>query len=119
MTRADRNNNPAEITTELARAWLTYGIHYVQGDPLPAPSTKYLARLLGDPIAATIKLLDHTGFHDRNGFPHWDYIDLPKCVWDYLTPGLKAEVIKLMYKHNGGTALLPLFKFQIAPDVAI
>jgi|SRR5579864_778720 len=110
MTRADRNNNPAAITTDVAfQAGLIYGTDFEAGDPFPAPSTLVTARLLGYPIALTIRVIDAIGYYTHTGAPRWTYISMPKFVWDSLSTSLKTQVIGFHYAHEGGVAMIELF----------
>ncbi len=109
--RTDLNNNPTAFTTNVAALGLVLGVDYVQGDPFPPPNEGHLytAKLLGDPIAVTIKLLDKVGFRVRSGYPRWTYVDLLNEHWNSFSPQLKKSFIGLMYGHEGGTELKHLF----------
>ncbi len=111
MSRADQNNNPAAFTTDVAEeAALVLGTDYVQGDPFTAgPRTYYTAKLLGDPIATTIRVIDKIGYKTRTGVERWSYISLPDFVWNALTPDRKRDVIGYMYMYEGGVAMRSLF----------
>lgn len=109
--RTDRNRNPAAFTVDIAKqAGLILGTDYVAGDPFPPPSTFVTAKLLGDPIQLTIRVIDTIGYYTKAGQARWTYIALPKFVWDSLTPNLKKEVIAFHYQHEGGTEMLGLFQ---------
>jgi hypothetical protein len=109
--RTDSHNNPTAFTTAVAlTGGLIAGTDFTQGDPFTVGShTYYTARLIGDPIALTIKLIDKVSFQTSWGAPRWSYIDLPKIVWDSLSYDFKKAIIGLMYKHEGGTAMRGLF----------
>ena len=107
--RTDNNNNPAAVTTDVAAMGLMKDVEYVSGDPFPAPSTLVTARLIGDPVALTIKLIDAIGYQTHAGSPRWTYINLPKFVWDALRPDQKRDVVGYHYQHEGGTAMRSLF----------
>ena len=107
--RTDNNNNPAAVTTDVAAMGLLKDVEYVAGDPFPAPSTLVTARLIGDPVALTIKLIDAIGYYTRAGGPRWVYIAIPKGIWSALTPDQKRDVIGFHYQHEGGTAMRGLF----------
>ena len=108
--RTDRNNNPAAITTDLAKqAGLTLNFDYVAGDPFPAPSNLVTAKLLGNPIAVTIRVIDAVGYYTKTGSQRWTYIAIPKFIWDALLPSQKKQVIAFHYQHEGGTAMRGLF----------
>jgi hypothetical protein len=108
--RTDENKNPAAFTTDIAvQAGLVEGVDYVAGTPFPAPSKLVTAKLLGDPIAITIRVIDAIGYFTRQGELRWTYIALPKFVWNDLTAGQKRDVIGYHYQHEGGTAMRALF----------
>jgi hypothetical protein len=108
--RTDDNNNPTALTTDLARqAGLKLGVDYVDGSPFPAPSTLKTAKLLGDPVAVTIRVIDAVGYFTRSGEPRWVYIALPKFVWDALSQDQKRDVIGYHYQHEGGSMMKKLF----------
>jgi hypothetical protein len=109
--RTDRNNNPTAFTTGVARiGGLILGKDYEQGDSFLAKfDTLYTAKLLGDPIALTIKVIDTATYYTMLGYPRWTYIAIPKFIWDSLTPELKKQVIGFQYEHEGGTAMKGLF----------
>ena len=110
-TRADRNRNPAAITTDVAKdGGLVEGVDYQTGDPFTVGTRTYwTAHLLGDPVALTIRVIDTAGYYTTHGSERWTYIAMPKFVWDSLTPELKKRVIAFHYQHEGGTDLAPLF----------
>lgn len=110
-SRADRHNNPAAFITSLARgAGLVLGQDYEVGDPFQVGDlTLYTARLLGDPIALTIRVIDSQTYYTTRGTPRWTYIAIPKFVWDGLSFDQKKQVIAFHYQHEGGTALKGLF----------
>lgn len=107
--RTDRHNNPTAFTTDVAKtAGLKEGVDYTVGDSFGGG--KYAtAKLLGDPIDTTIKVIDKIGFQTQAGKPRWDYIDLEKSQWDSLDYNKKKEVIKRMYQREGGSQLNNLF----------
>lgn len=109
-SRADRNMNPTAFTCDLARqAGLQYGTDFVTGDPFGSLPTLYTARLLRDPVALTLDLIDRVGFYTNTGASRWIYIGIPKFVWDILSTNYKKDIIKWMYHREGGTALEHLF----------
>lgn len=108
--RTDRNRNPAAFTTDIAKqAGLVEGTDYVAGDPFPPPSTLATAKLLGDPIALTIKVIDAVGYYTQHGQPRWTYIAIPKRIWDVLDYEEKKYVVGFHYQHEGGTEMKGLF----------
>lgn len=112
MFRTDANNNPAAFTTDIAKqAGLKLGIDYEEGDPFPSPSTSKLitARLLGDPVAITIRVIDVIGYYTQAGNPRWIYIALPKYLWRSMTLDQKRDIIGFHYMHEGGTEMRKLF----------
>jgi hypothetical protein len=108
--RTDRNNNPTCFSTDVAaQAKFVIGIHYVHGDAFPDDPGLFTAKLLGNPIELTIRVIDALGFVTLLKRPRWSYIILPKFVWDDLFTGMKRDVIGYMYQCEGGTAMISLF----------
>ncbi len=107
----DENNNPAAFTTDIAhQAGLLLGKEYELGTSfISSGMTYHTAKLLGDPIQTTILVLDKIGFYTGRGGQRWDYIGLPKFIWESLSPDQKRDVIGFMYKYEGGTAMRSLF----------
>jgi hypothetical protein len=111
--RTDENNNPAAFTTDIAKqAWLKLGVDYEPGTPFPAPSKLVTAKLLGDPIEITIRVIDRLGYYTKAGKPRWDYIAIPAFVWATLSPGSRLRVVAFHYRHEGGTAMRSLFPVE-------
>jgi hypothetical protein len=116
--RTDRNNNPTAFITEIAKAaGLIEHTDYEQGDPFTVPGPKgpytlYTAKLLKDPIALTIQVIDKLGFYVQGG-QRWSYIALSKWMWDGFTPAQKLRTIGDMYAHEGGVAMRHLFTPQV------
>jgi hypothetical protein len=110
--------NTAAFTTDIAaEAHLQLGKDYEQGDSFIGSDnhTYYTARLLGDPITITIRVIDAIGFVTSLGSSRWVYITLPKFTWDSLTAPHKRDVIGWMYRHEGGTAMIGLFPNYLLP----
>lgn len=109
--RTDRNNNPtAMITLIAAEAGLTMGVDYVIGDPFESGGrTYYTAKLLGDPIALTIRVIDAVGFRTTQDVQRWTYISLPSFDWLRHTTDQKRDVIGYMYFREGGVTMRSLF----------
>jgi len=109
MMRTDRNNNPAAFTVDIAKqAGLVEGVDYVPGDPFPTGNL-VTAKLLGDPIATTIKVIDKVGYYTKWGQARWTYIAMPQFVWSSLDAAEKKKVIAFHYAHEGGEEMKPLF----------
>ena len=63
--RTDRHNNPAAFTTDIAKqAGLKEGVDYTVGDKFP-DSNLATARLIGDPVAKTIKVIDKINIYNQ------------------------------------------------------
>jgi hypothetical protein len=109
--RTDENRNPTAFTTAIAKeAGLVSGVDYQIGDPFyVAGQTFYTARLLGDPIAITIKVIDKIGFYTAPPIARWTYIAIPYFLWLELTLDQKKKVIGYMYQNEGGTEMRGLF----------
>lgn len=112
MLRTDRNNNPAAVTTDIARqAGLVLGQDYAQGDPFSiGTTTYYTAKFLGDPIALTLKIIDAIGYYTKNGSPRWIYMSIPTNLWKTFTAEQRKKTVQEHYFHEGGTEMLHLFK---------
>jgi hypothetical protein len=113
MFRTDENNNPTAFTVDVAdEAGLIEGTDYVPGTPFPSPSTLVTAKLLGDPIAVTIKVINRVGFYVGNGPTtpqRWGEIAMVYGLWARLTVAQKTAVIGIIYIWEGGTAMEGLF----------
>lgn len=109
--RTDRHNNPTAFTTDVAKtAHLVLGAEYTEGDQFNIGSKAYhTARLIGDPLTLTIKVIDKIGFYTQGGVQRWSYIGIPPFIWTNLTVAEKKTVIHYMYHHEGGTLLENLF----------
>lgn len=111
--RTDRNNNPTAFTTDIARlAGLIPDKEYVQGESFQSGTplqTFYTAKLIGDPIEITIRVIDKIGFYTSAQRIRWVYIGLPKFVWEGLLDEEKKQVIQFMYHREGGTQMEHLF----------
>lgn len=108
--RTDDNRNPTAFTVDIAKqAGLTPGVDYVPGTRFPLPSTLVTAKLLGDPIEITIRVLDRIGYYTKAGGQRWTYIAIPAFVWASLSFIEKRSVIGFQYRREGGTAMLYLF----------
>jgi hypothetical protein len=109
--RTDRNRNPTAFTIDIAKeGGLVENTDYVTGDPFEAGGRTYFtAKLLGDPVALTIKVIDAIGFYTHAGGERWAYIGMPQFIWEALTPDQKRDVVGEMYKREGGTEMRGLF----------
>lgn len=109
--RTDQNNNPTAFTTSIAiNAGLVQGTDYEIGTVFEADGrTFYTAKLLGDPLAITIKVIDSIGFRTLDGQPRWIYISMPHFLWLSLTLDQKINTIGWMYQQEGGVTLRSLF----------
>ena len=108
--RTDRHNNPTAFTTDVARtAGLVEGVDYVVGDAFPNNPNLKTARLLGDPIATTIKAIDNMGFYTQGGQPRWNHTAISDSKWNSMSYAEKKNVIKGMYQKEGGKDLMSKF----------
>ena len=110
--RTDRNNNPTAFTTMIAmEGGLISGTDYEAGESFDSDGTTYYtAKLLGDPVALTIKVIDKIGFRTAQNKGRWVYINMPKFIWNILLDEEKKMVIHDMYHFEGGTEMESLFK---------
>lgn len=107
--RTDRHNNPTAFTTDIARiGGLREGVDYVKGDPFDN-GRFHTARLLGDPVATTIKVIDNIGFYTQGGKQRWSHTAIPQDRWNAMTYEQKKQVVKKMYGHEGGKELNNIF----------
>lgn len=109
--RTDENNNPTAFTTTLAaQGHLIPGTDYVEGTPFSVNGDPYYtAKLLGDPIEITKRLIDAVGFYTKGGTQRWVYIAMPSFVWRLLNDDAKRDVIGFMYRREGGSEMRELF----------
>ena len=115
MTRADAHNNPTAFTVAIARQAglkqheeFTYG-EVFPGVNFPAKDDEITARLIGDPLEITIRVIDQVGFYTRGSQLRWNYVAIPREVWLNLSPIFKAGVISGMYNREGGIEMRNLF----------
>jgi len=111
MYRTDENNNPTAFTTDVAaEAGLTLGKDYEQGDSFQAGNlTLYTAKLLGDPVQLTIRVISKISFCTPMGQMRWSYIAMPFLIWNELSPSQQRDVIGWMYQREGGITMRNLF----------
>jgi hypothetical protein len=114
MFRTDENNNPTAFTTDIAEeAGLVQGVDYVIGAPFEeGGETFYTAKLIGNPIPITIRVIDKLGFYVGDGpgtGQRWEEIAMLYGLWMQLNPPQKRAVIGIIYVFEGGTAMAGLF----------
>jgi hypothetical protein len=110
--RTDDNNNPTAFTTDVAKqGGLVLSIEYDYGDSFTTESGQilYTAKLIGDPIALTIKVIDKLGFYTVMPHQRWTYIGIPYKLWMSLSLKQKQYTIGIMYENEGGTTMKSLF----------
>jgi hypothetical protein len=113
--RTDTHNNPTAFTTDVAaEARIKLGVDYTVGEPFKIITPVLIlhtARLIGDPIALTIRVIDALSFMTTHGTPisRWGYITMPAFLWHELSPVQKRDVIGWMYQREGGTTMKNLF----------
>jgi hypothetical protein len=109
--RTDANQNPTAFTTALAsQAGLILHQDYEIGDQFQENGlTYYTARLLGDPVELTVKVIDKLGFFTGSMQQRWSYIAIPHWLWLAQTPEKKRSIIGQMYVREGGVAMRSLF----------
>ena len=111
--RTDTHRNPAAFTVDIAKqAHLVEGVDYTAGESFSTDDghTYSTASLLGNPIELTIRVIDRVGFYTKAGGQRWDYIGIPKEIWDVLTYSQKTFVVGFMYRREGGTEMAGLFR---------
>ena len=117
--RTDRNNNPTAFTTDIAKqAGLVLGRDYEVGDPFQTGNggTLYTAKLIGDPVDQTIKVLDRIGFYTQSGAQRWTHTAIPKDQWNKMSYEQKSQIVKQMYQKEGGNGSLFQAKGQNLPE---
>lgn len=110
--RTDTHNNPTAFTTDVAKeAVLKLGTEYTKGDPFGGSGTPvfYTARLIGDPVGLTIRVIDAISFVTTLSQMRWSYISMPHFIWLELSPPQKRDVIGWMYQREGGVTMRGLF----------
>jgi hypothetical protein len=108
--RTDRHNNPTAFTVDVAKnGGLIEGVDYVAGDPFPNNPKQKTARLLGDPVDTTIRLINKIGFFTQKGQQRWTHTAIPQSEWNGMTYAQKKNVIKKMYSNEGGQELASIF----------
>lgn len=109
----DENNNPTAFTTAIAaEAKLVQHVDYEQGTQFPDGEQFWTAKLLGDPIAITIRVINALGFYIGNGPgtpQRWEEIAMLYDLWMALSTAQKTTVIGIIYTFEGGTAMKGLF----------
>lgn len=110
-SRTDRHNNPTAFTTDVAvNARLVLNQDYMFGEPFKIGGNLYhTAKLIGDPIEITIRVIDRISYFTKIGTPRWTYIALPKYDWAARTFEQKRDTIGYHYRHEGGTEMKHLF----------
>lgn len=106
--RGDRHNNPLAFTTDVAKqAGLTPGIDYEVGDKFTGTDGKLYntAKIIGDPVSATMKVIDKVGFYTSDGRRRWKHTAMTKNKWDSLPYERKVQVIQEMERQEGGSLL--------------
>lgn len=94
---------------------LVLGTDYEKGDSfIVGGKIFYTAKLLGDPISKTIRVIDKLGFYTQAPHARWTYIAIPYQTWLSLTYSQKLYVISFMYGQEGGTTMKNLFAEQIS-----
>ena len=112
--RTDRHNNPTAITTDVARqAGLIEGQDFEQGDAFPESeggNNFHTARLLGDPLETTQRVIDQIGFFTQDGRPRWATKGINwralQGEWPNASPERKKEIIESIYAGEGGNGEL-------------
>lgn len=105
--RTDRHNNPTAFTTQIAKqAGLKEGVDYIAGDQFPDNPNLRTAKLLGDPLEITRRVIDNIGFYTGGGAQRWTHTAIPDEQWSAMSTDEKNEVIKSMYQKEGGSGSL-------------
>lgn len=98
------------MTVDLAhQGGLVEGKDYTVGDPFGPNDIYHTARLIGDPVQLTIRVIDAVGYYTKGGSKRWDYIAIPKFIWSALEAPAKRDIIGFHYAHEGGITMRKLF----------
>lgn len=107
--RTERNNNPTAMTTDVAKSlWWVEWVDYVQWDSFQTGDwrTLYTAKLIGDPIETTIKLLDNAAntwrwaFYTKWWAKRWTHTALSDAERLKLSPEEKKNVVLKMLQRE-------------------
>lgn len=105
--RTDRSNNPTAFTVDIAKqAGLKEGVDYQVGDPFPNNPNLKTAKLLGDPVKQTIKVIDNISFYTDSGKQRWTHTAMSKEKWNKLSYSEKKNIVKKMYQAEGNEGQL-------------
>jgi hypothetical protein len=110
--RTDRNNNPTALawSSGVENFFKSKGYKVAKGDAFPDNPNAFTINMTNvkDPIKATIDYIDsYTFFY--NGNPRWNHTAIPQDEWDTMNEQEKKQVIKDMYRKEGGSELSNLF----------
>lgn len=107
--RTERNNNPTAMTTDVAKSlWWVEWVDYVQWDSFQTGDwrTLYTAKLIGDPIETTIKLLDNAAntwrwaFYTKWWAKRWTHTGMSDAERLKLSPEEKKNVVLKMLQRE-------------------
>lgn len=105
--RTDRHNNPTAFTIDIAKqGGLKEGVDYEVGDAFPNNPNQKTARLLGDPVEQTIKVIDRIGFFTGAGNQRWTHTAVNKEEWENMSIKQKKDTVKKMYQKEGNKGVL-------------
>lgn len=105
--RTDRHNNPTAFTTDVAKqAELVEGRDYTRGDPFPNNPNAFTAKLLGNPVDITRRVIDKIGFHTASGKQRWSHTAIPHTQWKKMSTREKNKTIASMYQREGNKGAL-------------
>ena len=109
-SRCNRHNTPTAMITAVARdLGGVEGVDYTKGDPFTDEqgNVLYTARLLGDGMETTIKLLDSAAsnpnkraFYTQGGQSRWGYTAMSDEEWLAMSHAEKVGYIDNMYAHE-------------------
>lgn len=108
--RTNRHNNPTAFTTSVAKqAGLVEWQDYVVGDSFPDNPNMFTAKIIGDPIEVTKKVIDNIGFYTQSWAPRWSYVwDIfewnANDAWSNMDDSQKQSIIEQMYQRETDNA---------------
>lgn len=108
--RTDRHNNPTALMFEgfdqmLSSIGYREGIDFARGDAFPEnPNLHTIAFDSSEKgIQAAVDIIDNFSFFTQSGAPRWVHTAMPQEQWNLMDTQQKRDVIKEMYKREGGS----------------
>lgn len=107
--RTDRHNNPTAVMYEGFNSVLTKlgyeeGVDFEKGDAFPGNDNLHTVKFkdVETGIQAGVDIIDSEGFYTQSGQQRWSHTAMSKNEWNALNETQKDNVIKEMYRKEGG-----------------